>query len=83
MHAWLRRLADALAAETATPPAALALSAKDIDALLDFAGSAAHDSGARLNAPLACYLLGVVHGRTGATVEELVAFRQKRLEPKA
>ena len=39
--------------------AALELSAEDVDRLLDLAGHAAHDSEARTNAPLLCYLIGV------------------------
>jgi hypothetical protein len=60
---WLTRHADAIGA----PP----LSEADIDTLLDLARIAAHESGARTNAPLLCYLVGVAAGRSGKSVEEL------------
>jgi hypothetical protein len=44
----------------------LALSAAEVGLLLELARRAAHDSGARTNAPLVCYLVGLAVGRSGA-----------------
>jgi hypothetical protein len=55
---WLSRRAAALADATGIDPAALELTPEEIGQLLDLAGLAAHESGARTNAPLLCYLLG-------------------------
>jgi hypothetical protein len=62
MNEWISKRADALAAETGVPREQLELSPEDIERLLDLAGLAAHDSGARTNAPLLCYLLGLSAG---------------------
>lgn len=62
MDEWLSRRADALAREAGVPRGQLELSQAEIDALLEVAGHAAHESGARINAPLLCYLLGRSHG---------------------
>jgi hypothetical protein len=62
MNEWLSARADALAAEAGVPRERLELSPQDIERLLDLAGHAAHDSGARTNAPLLCYLVGLSHG---------------------
>jgi hypothetical protein len=62
VNEWLAARADALAAETGTPRELLELSPGDIERLLELAGYAAHDSGARTNAPLLCYLVGLSHG---------------------
>ncbi|MDX6485897.1 MAG: hypothetical protein QOF43_1050, partial [Gaiellaceae bacterium] len=49
---------------------ALELTPEEIEKLLDLAGYAAHDTGARTNAPLLCYLLG--RARPGvASLDEL------------
>ena len=69
MNEWLAQRADALAAETGVARDSLELSPADIERLLDLAGFAAHDSGARTNAPLLCYLVGLAHGVRG--LEEL------------
>jgi hypothetical protein len=67
---WLATRADALAEATGIDRAALELSPGEIDTLLELAGTAAHDSGARTNAPLLCYLLG--RARAGvASLDEL------------
>ena len=58
VNEWLSQRADALAAETGVPRERLELSPADIERLLDLAGFAAHESGARTNAPLLCYLVG-------------------------
>jgi Domain of unknown function (DUF6457) len=62
MNEWLSQRADALAAEAGVPRDLLELSPADIERLLELAGFAAHDSGARTNAPLVCYLVGLSHG---------------------
>ena len=70
MNEWLSAHADALAGAAGVERAALELSAGEIELLLDLAGLAAHESGARTNAPLLCYLLGRA-GAGGASLDEL------------
>jgi hypothetical protein len=70
VNEWLDTRADALAEGTGIDRAALELSPEEIESLLDLAGHAAHESGARTNAPLLCYLLG--RARAGAaSLDEL------------
>jgi hypothetical protein len=70
VNEWLVTRADALAEGTGIDRAALELSPEEIETLLDLAAHAAHESGARTNAPLLCYLLG--RARAGAaTLDEL------------
>ena len=45
------------------------LSDDEVDLILDLAAMAAHDSGARTNAPLLCYLVGRAQG--DRSLEEL------------
>ena len=52
--------------------AALDLAQDDVDELLELARIAAHESGERINAPLLCYLVGVVYGRRGGELAALV-----------
>ena len=59
MSDWLDRQAAALGVEPPTPA-----EAKE---LLELAGFAAHETGARTNAPLLCFLLG----RAGGKLDEL------------
>jgi hypothetical protein len=67
---WLSKRADALAEETGIDRNALELSPDEVGLLLHLAGDAAHESGARTNAPLLCYLLG--RARSGAaSLDEL------------
>ena len=73
MHAWLRAAAERLSAATGAGRSELELSPTEIDALLALAGRAAHESGARTNAPLTCYLVGLTRGLTGAPLDELIA----------
>ena len=73
MHEWLEDLATRLSDETGTPREELTLSPDEIDALLRFAGDAAHGSGARTNAPLACFLLGVAAGRSAKRADALIS----------
>jgi hypothetical protein len=70
VNEWLSARADALAAEAGVPRDLLELSPADIERLLELAGHAAHDSGARTNAPLLCYLVGLAHGE-GKGLEQL------------
>ena len=72
LHPWLRAVADRISARAGIERDALELSPAEIDALLAVAGVAAHESGARTNAPLTCYLLGVAHGRSGTSLDELI-----------
>jgi hypothetical protein len=55
---WLARRADVLADTGAIDRDALELRPDEIETLLELAAHAAHESGARTNAPLLCYLLG-------------------------
>jgi hypothetical protein len=71
VHDWLSTRADALSQEAGVPRDLLELTAQQIETLLDLAGHAAHDSGARTNAPLLCYLLGVSAG-AAKSLDELV-----------
>ena len=72
MNEWMSQRADALALAGSVDRAALELTEAEIESLLDLAGLAAHDSGARTNAPLLCYLLGRARGG-GASLDELAA----------
>ncbi|HEX3225964.1 MAG TPA: DUF6457 domain-containing protein [Gaiellaceae bacterium] len=70
MNEWLSARADALAAAAGVDRAELELSDDAEDRLLQLAGHAAHASGARTNAPLLCYLVGIAHAR-GTSLEQL------------
>ena len=72
MNEWLSARADALAQASPAPRASLDLTEAESEILLDLAALAAHDSGARTNAPLLCYLLGRASAG-GATLDELAA----------
>jgi len=67
---WLAAQADALAQRGGVDRAALELTEHEIDTLLELAGHAAHTSGARTNAPLLCYLVGLARAG-GASLDEL------------
>ncbi len=70
MNEWLSNRADALAEATGIGRDAFELSPEEVDRVLALAAVAAHDSGARTNAPLLCYLLG--RARPGvASLDEL------------
>ena len=62
MNEWLQARTDALGVDALTP--------EEIAQLLDLAAHAAHESGARTNAPLLCYLAGRAQG--DRTLDELV-----------
>ncbi|MDX6442451.1 MAG: hypothetical protein QOE43_2180 [Gaiellaceae bacterium] len=70
MNDWLAARADALAKRSGVDRAALELTEQEVDGLLELAGHAAHDSGARTNAPLLCYLVGLARAG-GVSLEEL------------
>jgi hypothetical protein len=73
MDDWLSTARDRLADASGLPADELELT-PDLEAtLLDLARIAAHESGARTNAPLLCYLLGRAGGRSGAELEALAA----------
>jgi len=55
MNQWLRDAVRAMGSD-------LELSADEQSTLLDLAAHAAHTSGARVNAPLLCYLVGRLQG---------------------
>ena len=63
MSEWLDKAAGRLAEAAGDDLADYGLSATDVEALLDLARVASHDSGDRTNAPLVCYLLGLARGR--------------------
>jgi Domain of unknown function (DUF6457) len=67
---WLSARADALAKRSGVDRAALELTEQEIAGLLELAGHAAHTSGARTNAPLLCYLVGLSRAG-GASLDEL------------
>jgi Domain of unknown function (DUF6457) len=73
MDDWMRRHADALARETGIDRAEFELDDEAIDIVLDVAAAAAHESGARTNAPLLCYLVGLAAQRGGKSLHELAA----------
>jgi hypothetical protein len=58
MDAWLTRARDAIAEQAGMPAGELELDQREIETLLELAGVAAHESGARTNAPLLSYLVG-------------------------
>jgi hypothetical protein len=69
---WLRQARDRLAAAAGEDPASLDLTQEEIDELLELARVAAHESGERINAPLLCYLVGLVHARRGGELADHV-----------
>jgi len=67
---WLAARADALATRSGVDRASLELTEQEIEGLLELAGHAAHESGARTNAPLLCYLVGIARAG-GVSLDEL------------
>ena len=63
MNEWLDDTATKLAAATGDDVTVFELTAEEQRALLELARVAAHESGARVNAPLATFLAGVARGR--------------------
>ena len=80
MHDWLDAAADAIAAAAGVPREQLELSTDEISQLLDLAGLAAHESGARTNAPLLSYLVGRAAAVSGKSVAELAGALSPRPE---
>ena len=65
MNEWIAARARALGVDDLQPD--------EIATLLDLAGHAAHESGARTNAPLLCYLVGRAQGeRSLAELDEII-----------
>jgi hypothetical protein len=65
VNEWIAARARALGVDDLQP--------EEIATLLDLAGHAARESGARTNAPLLCYLVGRAQGeRSLAELEEIV-----------
>ena len=74
MHEWLAVARERLTAAVGDEAARYDLSDDDVRVLLDLARVAAHESGDRTNAPLACYLVGLAVGRhPGSALGELAA----------
>jgi hypothetical protein len=69
MDDWLLAARSALAEAASLSPDELDLEEGDEAILLELARLAAHESGARTNAPLLCYLIGLA--RRGATLDTL------------
>lgn len=63
MSEWLAAAACRLAEAVGDAPSAYGLGEAESEALLGLAGAAARESGARTNAPLVCYLVGLAQGR--------------------
>jgi hypothetical protein len=63
MNEWLDVATKKLAAATGDDATFYELTADEQRALLELARVAAHESGARINAPLATFLAGVARGR--------------------
>jgi hypothetical protein len=77
VNRWLSQRADALAEAAGLDRGALELDPPAVETLLDLAGYAAHESGARTNAPLVCYLLGRAHA-SGKSLDELAEILRSR-----
>ena len=71
MDAWLNDARNTLAQAAGVAPEQLELTEEDAATLLELARVASHESGARTNAPLLCYLVGRAQG--AASLEELAA----------
>jgi hypothetical protein len=65
---WRRHVAGELERTTGSE---LSLTREEIDTLLQLAAFAGHDSGAKLNAPLLCFLVGRATDASGLSVAEL------------
>ena len=69
---YLQRITESFAEATGIDPSELTLDDATRKELLDLARTAAHLSGERTNAPLLCYVLGMLSGR-GVPLERLSA----------
>jgi Domain of unknown function (DUF6457) len=72
VHEWLEAARDRIAAATDDDVGALELSPVQVDAVLELARIAAHESGERTNAPLVCYLAGLAAGRSDTDAEDVI-----------
>ena len=77
---WLAGVTESIADATALDATDLELSPDQIRELLDVARVASHESGERVNAPLLCFVLGVVHAR-GVSFEDAVQAARRAIEP--
>jgi hypothetical protein len=73
---WLSRVTQGLADATALDATDLELPPDHVHDLLDIARTASHDSGERINAPLLCYVVGLVHARGVAFADAVRAARE-------
>jgi hypothetical protein len=73
VDAWLTAARADLAAAAGVDLAELDLDPEAEELLLEVARVAAHESGARTNAPLLCYLVGLAQGRGKAGLEQLAS----------
>jgi Domain of unknown function (DUF6457) len=73
MDDWLDDTRAGIGRSADLAPSELELTPNEERVLLDAARVAAHASGARTNAPLLCYLLGLARGRSGVDLEALTA----------
>jgi Domain of unknown function (DUF6457) len=78
VDAWLTSARDEVAAAAGVASDDLVLDEDTAAALLDLARIAAHVSGARTNAPLLTYLVGVAVGRGGDVEAVTAAVRDHR-----
>jgi len=72
---WLARVTERIADGTALDATDLELTPDQTRELLDIAREASHTSGDRINAPLLCFVLGLVHGRGVAFTDAMQAAR--------
>jgi hypothetical protein len=79
---WITEVTLHLAAATGLDPASLLVDAAASEQLLDLAGVAAHESGARTNAPLLCHVLGRAVAQ-GASLSALDAAVREFVGPHA
>jgi len=73
---WLTDVTEAIADSTALDATDLTLSPDQIRELLDIARVASHESGERINAPLLCFVLGLVQARGVAFDDAMQAARK-------
>jgi len=74
MREWLQDAETRIAVRVGDEPGQYALGEEEIELLLALAGTAAHASGDRTNAPLATFLAGLALGRHGdRSLEEIAA----------
>lgn len=74
MREWLDDAGTRIAKRVGDEPGEYALGEQEIELLLALAGTAAHSSGDRTNAPLATFLAGLALGRhSDRSLEEIAA----------